>query len=137
MVDASRRLVDAQSATERAHEEVLRKGLQASLAAIDAQVQVAEETANTLAEQVDVVQPPLPPDDSEAAAAEAAAAAAEATAIFASEYLASVLDQDGILGTAVNIEARGALDMRDAALAEREVTLALAPICRHKRCASR
>ena len=94
MVDvAKRRLVDATVAAERAHEEVVRNELQASLSALEAQVQVARDTVDTLVEHMDIAQPPLPPADSEAAVDEAAAAAAEATAGVASAFLAGVLDQ--------------------------------------------
>ena len=115
-----------------------RNELQAVLSALVAQVQVAKDTVNTLADHVDLAQPPLMPADSEAAEAEAAAAAAELTAVFSSAFLAGILDQEGVLGVAVNIGVGEALHMRDEMWRwprERQPP-PLRPRCRPRRCGS-
>ena len=104
MMDAARRkLFEATTAVECAEQDVARNELQASLAALAAQVQVAEDTVVTLAGHLDHDPPPQPPIDSAADEAETAAAAAEATAVFSPAYLGEVLDQQGILGEPTNI----------------------------------
>ena len=121
---ARRKLVEATAEAEWAEEAVARNELQASFGELDAQIQVVEATA-TLAEHLEVDPPPLPPTDPTTAADASAAAQAEATAAYATSYLAGLLDQQGRLSDPVNIYLEDAFDMRDVAVANREAAIPL------------
>ena len=93
---------------------------------LDAQIQVVDAATTTLAEHLEADPPPLPPTDSAVATDAIAAAAAESTATSSTSYLLGLLDQQGLLGDPNNIELGDALDMRDAAVANRGSAIAIA-----------
>ena len=85
--------MEATAVAEQAVEAVARNELQASLAEPDAQIQVVDAATATLAEHLEVDPPPLPPTDPAVAADASAAAEADATAAYATSYLAGLIDQ--------------------------------------------